>query len=338
MLHRRHFLQISGGVIALAPQSVFASRKQELIKIGGIYTVPVHQRWVKVLHGAALNLVVRGEVKYQYVENVRNQDYERILQRLSEAKVDLIIGDAFAHEESARLIAQQFPKMTYLMGSAYQTNDQFSNFSVFDSYIQDASYLSGIIGASLSKTGKICLIGRYSTPAINRLMNAFIGGTKELSTDLDIRVDFQDSWYDLERAAEITNSRIAGGVDVIYADAPGVAETASESGIPVIGSMGSMDFGQASTVVTAARWHLEPTLQAAIDRMRSGGLVATDFGIYSYMRHNGCSLTPGGSFPYEITEDAMERTVLREIEMRERRFTASLDIDPPHSALFRALE
>ena len=302
---------------------------QKPIRIGGLYTVPVNQRWIRVLHEAALNFVVRGEIDYQYIEDVADEDYERVFERLSEEELDLIIGDAFAHEESARLLAQKFPNINYLMGSSFQIHDQFKNFSVFDSYIQDASYLSGIVGASLTKNGRIGLIGRYPTPSINRLMNAFIDGTKELSPELDITVDFLDSWFDLDRATEMTNRRISSGVDVIYADAPGVAETASESGIPVITSLSGIGWRQADTVVTGARWHLEPTLQAAIEQMREGGITATDFGVYSYMRHNGCSLAPVGRFINDISEDAMELTALREIELRQRRFTATVDTERP---------
>ena len=323
---------------AAAPHFVRGADRTGPVKLGGIYTVPVTQRWAGRLHEAALNFVVRGEVDYVYAEDVRAEDYERMFRQLSESGTELIIGDAFAHEESARLISREFPNVSYLMGSAYQPDDQFQNFSVFDSYIQDASHLSGIIGGSLTQSGKIGIVGRFAYPAINRLVNAFIDGTRELRSDIEITVDFQDAWNDRSRASELTYDQIASGIDVIYADAPGVAQAASESSIPVVGSFTGMDLTGAETVVTSARWHFEPTLKAALDQRKGGGFAAHDFGIYSYMRHAGCSLAPVSAFLDQIPEEAIERTALRESEMRSRRFTANLNSERPFSGLFPALE
>ncbi len=337
MYHRRHFLKASA-CLATAPHLAGGADWQRPVRLGGLYTVPVAQRWVGRLHDAALNFVVRGEVDYMYVDSVPTADYERMLRQLSETGTDLIIGDAFAHEESARLISREFPNVVYLMGSVYRPDSQFQNFHVFDSYIQDASHLSGIIGGSLTRSGKIGIVGRHAFPTINRLMNAFIDGTREFRTDIEITVNFQNSWYDPRRAAELTYDQIASGTDVIYADAPGAARAAGESGIPVIGSFSGMDTKDADRIVTTARWHFEPTLQATLVQLERGRPAAMDFGIYSYMRHSGCSLAPVGAFLDQIPEEAVHLAVLRESEMRSRRFTANLNSERPFSGLFPAIE
>ena len=340
MIHRRQLLKTAAAGIAAFPHiaSGAGAPRIGLTRVGGIFTVPVTQQWVERMHSAALNAVVRGEIEYVYADNVQAEDYDRILRQLSDSGVELVLGDAFAHEEDARLIARDYPGTQYVMGSAFQTDARFQNFSVFDSYIQDASYLSGIIGGSLTKTGKIGLIGRHNYPAANRLMNAFIDGAREYRPQLEITVDFNESWHMPKKTAELTYAQIASGVDVIYGDAIGVAEAANDSQVPVIGSFDSREMARSKSVVTSARWHFEPTLQQALNRMRSLGIGASDLGIYSYMRHSGCSLAPVTNYLEMIPEEAIERAAQRELEMRLLRFTANLNSARPFSGLFPALE
>ena len=287
------------------------------------------------MHEAALNFVVRGDVEYKFVDDVSADNYDQTLRELSDDGNELILGDAFAHEEVARLISREFPNTAYLMGSSYRPDAEYPNFSVFDSYIQDAAHLSGIIGGSLTKKGRIGVVGRFPSPNINRLINSFIDGTREFRTDIDISVEFQNSWHDTTLASGMTMSLMANGSDVIFADAPGVAQTASRNEVPVIGSFSGMYLNGADTVVTYSRWHVEPTIQAALNQLKQTGVSAQDFGIYSYMRHAGCSLAPIGAFRDQIPEQAIERATLREAEMRSRRFTANLNSARPISGLFR---
>ncbi len=336
-LSRREFV-CAGGCVMLATTVPTPLKADNLVKLGGIYSAPVTHHWISRLHQASLNYVVRGEVDYRYVEGVRAEDFARVFRSLSGSGVELIVGDIFANEETARLIAKDFQNVSYLMGSNFQPSKNYSNFFVFDSFIQDASYLSGIIGGALSKSGKIGIVGRYSYPSINRLINAFISGVRELRSDLEFTVDFQNSWNSPERAAELTYAQIASGVDVIFADAPGVAAIASDSDIPVIGSFDGLIKTETDTIVTSARWHFEPTLHTALDQIRGHHVTGMDFGIYSYMRHGGCSLAPISVSADRIPEEAIERVAQREADMRSLRFTTNVNPQRPFSGLFPVFE
>jgi basic membrane protein A and related proteins len=58
----------------------------------------------------------------------------------------LIIGESFAVETAARKVAKDFPKVAFLMGSSGKP--QAPNFSVFDNYIQEPAYLTGMLAGS----------------------------------------------------------------------------------------------------------------------------------------------------------------------------------------------
>ena len=54
-----------------------------------------------------------------------------------------IVGESFAVEPAARKVAKDYPKVSFLMGSSGKP--QAPNFSVFDNYIQEPAYLTGMI-------------------------------------------------------------------------------------------------------------------------------------------------------------------------------------------------
>ena len=65
------------------------------IKVAGIYTQPIQQKWDACLHKALQKAADAGEIDYVYSEKVSNTDYIRVLREYSEKGMDLIVGEAF---------------------------------------------------------------------------------------------------------------------------------------------------------------------------------------------------------------------------------------------------
>ncbi len=186
-LSRRRLLA-SGGGLALAgalglPRGL---RAAEPIRVAAIYTVPVEQQWVSRIHMAAEAAEARGEIDYVFSENVANTDYPRVMREYAEAGHKLIVGEVFGVEQAAREVALDYPDVAFLMGSSLPPDPAVPNFAVFDNYIQDASYLTGIIAGAMTKTGNIGMVGGFPIPEVNRLMNAFMAGAQEMRTDIDL--------------------------------------------------------------------------------------------------------------------------------------------------------
>src|SRR5688500_2648506 len=183
-LSRRQLLKASGAAAALTaigtPSRLFA---QEKLKVAAVYTVPFEQQWVSRIHKAANAAKDRGDIEYVATENVSNTDYERVMREYCEAGNKLILGEVFGVEEAARTVAKDYPDVAFLMGSSFKPDDAVPNFSVFDNYIQDASYLTGIIAGAMSKSKNIGMVGGYPIPEVNRLMHAFMAGVKESAAD-----------------------------------------------------------------------------------------------------------------------------------------------------------
>ena len=207
--------------MAMAPSLAFAQSK---LKVAAIYTVPFEQQWVSRIHKALKAAEARGEIEYKASENVSNADYERVMREYATGGNQLILGEVFGVEAAARKVAKDFPKTSFLMGSSGKP--QAPNFSVFDNYIQEPAYLSGMIAGGMTKTNKIGMVGGFPIPEVNRLMHAFMAGAKETNPKVEFTVTFINSWFDPPKAKEATFAMIDKGADVLYAERSGVSDAA----------------------------------------------------------------------------------------------------------------
>lgn len=305
-----------GAALAALPLLGGAARAAEPLKVAAIYTVPVEQQWVSRIHKAAAAAVERGEIEYVFSENVSNSDYERVMREYAEGGAQLILGEVFGVEDAARSVATDYPDTAFLMGSSFGPDPEVPNFSVFDNYIQDASYLSGLVAGSMTKTGRIGMVGGFPIPEVNRLMNAFMAGAKETRPDVTFQVAFIGSWFDPPKAKETAFAQVDGGADLLYAERFGVSDAAKERGVLAIGNVIDTQADYPETVVVSALWHFEPTLKAAVDRVRDGSFKAEDYGVFSFMKHGGCSLSPLETFQGKVPAETMALVLEREAAIK----------------------
>jgi basic membrane protein A and related proteins len=333
-LNRRQLLAgAAAGATALTlPGFIGRARAETPLKVAAIYTVPVEQQWVSRIHKAANAAVERGDIEYVFSENTSNNDYERVMREYSEAGHDLIIGEVFAVEEAARQVARDYPETAYLMGSSFLPQDDTPNFAVFDNYIQDASYLSGIIAGSMTKTNNIGMVGGFPIPEVNRLMHAFMAGVRETAPEAEFQVAFIGSWFDPPKAKETAFAQIDAGADIMYAERFGVSDAAQERDILAIGNVIDTQSDYPETVVASAIWHFEPTLDHAIEMVKAGTFKADNYGVFSFMKEGGCSLAPLGTFEGKVPEEAMALVAEREAAIKAGEFVVEINDEEPKSS------
>ncbi len=330
-ISRRHLIATAAGATAaglMLPRRAFAA---DPVKVAGIYTVPVEQQWVSRIHKAAEAAVAAGAAEYVYTENTANTDYPRVMREYAEQGYKLIVGEIFGVEEEAREVADEYPDVAFLLGSSFLPDPAHPNLAVFDNYIQDASYLTGIIAGAMTK-GNIGMVGGFPIPEVNRLMNAFMAGAREMNPDIKFQVSFIGSWFDPPKAKETAFAMIDGGADLLYAERFGVSDAAKERGVLAIGNVIDTQADYPDTVVASALWHFEPTLNAALANVAAGTFKADNYGVYSSMKDGGCSLAPLGTFEGKVPEAAMKLVAEREAAIKDGSFTVAVDDGEPKSS------
>jgi basic membrane protein A and related proteins len=325
-LSRRHALAAVATALAasLASPLAFAQAK---LKVAAIYTVPVEQQWVSRIDKALKAAVARGEIEYVFSENVSNADYERVMRGYAEKGNQLILGEAFAVEAAARKVAKDYPKVSFLLGSSGKP--QAPNFGVFDNYIQEPAYLSGMVAGGMTKSNKIGMVGGYPIPEVNRLMNAFMAGAKEVNPKVEFTITFINSWFDPPKAKEAAFAMIDKGADVMYAERFGVSDAAKERKVLAIGNVINTQDKYPETVVASALWNMEPTVDLAIKAVKEGKFKADDYGVYSTMKHKGSELAPLGSFEGKVPADLVAKVKAREQAIRDGKFSVKVDDGQP---------
>jgi basic membrane lipoprotein Med (substrate-binding protein (PBP1-ABC) superfamily) len=326
LLTRRRAVVLATALATLAPNLVLAQAKP---KVAGIYTVPFEQQWAGRLHTALKAAEARGEIEYKASENVSNADYERVMREYATAGNTLIFGEAFAVEAAARKVAKDFPKVSFLMGSSGKPATP--NFSVFDNYIQEPAYLSGMVAGSMTKSNKIGLVGGFPIPEVNRLMNAFMMGAKEVNPKVEFSVSFINSWFDPPKAKEAAFAMIDKGADVMYAERFGVSDAAKEKGKLAIGNVINTQAQYPDTVVASALWHFEPAADRAIKLVKEGKFSAEDYGQYAMMKYKGSSLAPLGTFEKKVPADIMAKVKAKEKAIVDGSFAVKVDDNQPKS-------
>ena len=325
---RRGLLLGGAALAATGPARLWAAGP---IKMAGIYTVPVEQQWVSRIHIAAEAAKAAGSVDYTYTENVANTDYPRVMREYCESGVTFIVGEIFGAEAEAREVCAEYPNVAFLMGSSFLPDPAVPNLAVFDNYIQDAAYLSGIVAGAMTK-GNIGMVGGFPIPEVNRLMNAFVAGAREMNPAIKFQVSFIGSWFDPPKAKETAFAMIDAGADLLYAERFGVSDAAKERGVLAIGNVIDTQADYPETVVVSALWDFAPTMTKAIAAISAGAFMAENYGIYSTMIEGGCSLSAFGTFEGKVPQAAVDLVTSRSAEIRGGQFTVVVDDTEPKSS------
>jgi len=300
-ISRRRFVQL-GTVLtaaALVPTSAFAAP----VKVAGIYTQPIQQKWDARLHLALEAAAKAGKADYKFSEKVANTDYVRVLREYAESGVQLIVGEAFGISKEARKVADDYPNVAFLMGDPFKPHG--NNFAVFDNYIHEPCFLMGMIAGSMTKSNKIGMVGGYPIGEVNRLFHAFMNGARSTNPDVEFKVNFIGSWYDPPKAKEAAFAQVETGVDILYAERAGVVDAAREKNILAFGNVNDMNKEEngENVVVTSALWHMESAINHAISQVAAGKFQAADYKEWTMMAKGGATLAPYYEFEDKISAD-----------------------------------
>ncbi|MFN3133552.1 BMP family protein [Roseibium sp.] len=325
---RRGLLAAAMTVTAVAAMSMSAAQAADPIKVAAIYTVPVEQQWVSRIDKALKAAEERGDITYTFSENVANTDYERVMREYAEQGMDLVVGEAFAVERAARKVAAEYPDTAFLMGSSFGPGKP--NFAVFDNWIHEPSYLSGMIAGATTESNIIGMVGGYAIPEVNRLMHAFMDGATSVNPDVKFLVTFINSWYDPPKAKEAAFAMIDKGADIMYAERFGVSDAAKEKGLLAIGNVIDTSADYPGTILSSALWHMEPTIDRALEQVKSGTFEPADFGRYSFMSYGGGSfIVDEGLAPADAVAAAKEK----EQEILDGLFRVNVNDSEPKSTM-----
>lgn len=171
------------------------------------------------------------------VETKTPAEFEEGFRHYASRHYDIVFGHGFEFQQAAATVAPQFPSTTFITTSG-TTLDRNLAPMVFE--LEQATYLLGIIAASLSKTGKAGCVGGIEIPSVQSTFLAFEAGARSVQPDFQVTRSFIGSWEDVSAARQATLALADNGADFIFhncdAAAQGVFAALRERNVTGFGS------------------------------------------------------------------------------------------------------
>ncbi len=318
---------------AATPEATEPAERETLV-VFGAYATSIEEPWDGVIHTALNKAQADGRITYEFTDDIGYAgDMERILREVADEKnPDIIFGDAFGNEEAVRRVAKDFPEIAFVFGSGGGPANP--NFSVFDNWIHEPAYLSGMLAGGLTETNIIGVVGGYPVPEVNRIINAFIAGAESVNPDVEVKTSFINSWFDPAAAKEAALAQVDAGADILFAERFGVIEAAAENGLYAFGNMSDQKELAPEFVVSGPVWHIEPTVDYIISQVSGGTYTSQDLKDFSMVAKGGATLAPinvdvrGG-----IPQDLIDMVQAKESEIVSGLFRVDIaEAQPPASS------
>ena len=315
-----------GGIVA-------AGAQDEPLVVFGAFATPIEEPWDGVIHAALTSAQEEGLIEYSFQDEIGySGDMEIVLREVADdLQPAIIFGDAFGNEEAVRRVARDYPEIAFVFGSGLGPSQP--NFSVFDNWIHEPAYLSGLLAGSLTESNVIGVVGGYPVPEVNRIINAFVQGATEANPEAEVLVTFLNSWFDPAAAKEAALAQIDAGADILFAERFGVIQAAQENGLLAFGNMSDQNELAPESVVTGPVWNMEPTVNFIINQVAAGTYTALDLKDFSMMGLGGASLASFHDFEDTLDPDLIEMVNARQQEIVDGLFRVDINEEPPAEAV-----
>jgi basic membrane lipoprotein Med (substrate-binding protein (PBP1-ABC) superfamily) len=166
-------------------------------------------------------------------------------------------------------------------------------------------------------------------PEVNRIVNAFAIGAKEVNPSAQVSVTFINSWFDPAAAKEAALAQVDAGADVLFAERFGVIEAAVENDLWAFGNMSDQNELGPDHVLTGPVWDMGPTVDYVINQVEAGAFTAQDLKDFSMMGKGGASLAPYHGLESNIPQEVLDLVDQRKDEINSGMFRVDIDEATP---------
>ncbi len=152
-------------------------------------------------------------------EAQRTQAFEKMVQR----GATIVLGVGFGQADAINDVAGKNPDTQFSIIDVSWLNQP--NLRQYTFKEHEGSYLVGIAAAMKSKTGKVGFVGGMDIPLIRKFACGYVLGAKSVDMNVEVLQNMTGTtpaaWNDPSKGAELAQSQIDRGADVIYQAAGG---------------------------------------------------------------------------------------------------------------------
>lgn len=190
-------------------------------------------------------------VKVMQFEITNETQREQAMRRMLDRGATLVLGVGFSQADAINKVAGDNPSKQFAIIDVSWLDQPNLRQYAFKEH--EGSYLVGMAAALASKTGKVGFVGGMDIPLIRSFACGYEQGAKKVNGDITVLQNMTGTtpaaWSDPGKGAELTQSQIDRGADVVY-------QAAGGTGMGVIRA--AADAGKFSIGVDSNQNHLAP--------------------------------------------------------------------------------
>jgi basic membrane protein A len=250
-----------------------------------------------------------AEAKYglitAYTENLGVPDGDGAYTDYASQGYDLIIGHGFQFGDPAVRVSAKFPKTKFM---AIESNVFSDNAASYVMACEEAGYLMGILSASMSKTGKIGMVGGFEQPSIVKVVEAYKLGAKLVNPNITVYEVYINSFTDVALGKEAGLSIADQGADVISHIAnqagTGVIKAAEERGLLSTGDSYDQNSIAPGTVICSTIYSVPQLVLSAVEKVKTNAFTGGVFNLG--MKEGVVDIAPYHGFEDKIPKQAKD--------------------------------
>jgi basic membrane lipoprotein Med (substrate-binding protein (PBP1-ABC) superfamily) len=253
-----------------------AAEAAEPLKIGLVAPSAVNDvAWTQAMFDS-LNRVAEGrEIEIAVTDGTFVvEDAAAAIRGYAEDGFDLVIAHGTQYGGPLQEIATDFPDVSFMIGTS---SDFFGIDNIFAYSVDagEAGYVNGVVAAQLTQSNNIGVVGPVPAGDAKLYIDGFVVGVAAQNPDVEVNVNYIDSFSDVLLASEAAKALVGAGADVLTGSAQmvvGATGVAVEEGVPWLGSQSNQTALGEEVVVGSFVYHWEQLLNDVLDKIQAGTL------------------------------------------------------------------
>jgi basic membrane protein A len=202
--------------------------------------------WSQAIYDSLLRLQEQagGEDVFEiaYTENMFNvTDAAAAIRDYAADGYNIVIAHGTQYGTSLFELAPDFPDTTFAYGTAVDTGKDvgLENVFAYEARAEEGGFVNGVLAGNLTESGVIGVVGPVEAGDAKLYIDGFLAGVAAANPDAQVNVSYTGSFGDTALAAEVANTHISAGADVLTGSAQqvvGAIGVANEAGVPWIGT------------------------------------------------------------------------------------------------------
>jgi basic membrane protein A and related proteins len=210
------------------------SKLKAAIVLPGIIT---DKAWNQAGYEGIKAIEQKLKAEIAYAEQVGQAEQVEAISDFARRGYNLVYAHGGQFDAAIQQVAPQFPDTFFIGVNGAVEGTNMASLRI--DHLQ-ASYLCGIIGASMTKSDRMAYITAQSFQATDEELRGFQLGAQSVDPKIKISVSYTGDWNDAAKAKEATSALISSGADVIFQwldnASPAVLQTASEKKVFAFGT------------------------------------------------------------------------------------------------------